>query len=107
MPTQEEIDLARALRDADEFSMPGSNLKVLAAAYRTEKERADKQELMTQEGRTLARNSYDEACKQKARSELLERQYAELLEYVNKDQPDGRRALLARHEDELLALGKE
>jgi hypothetical protein len=68
------------------------------AAYRAEKERADKVEGMLAEGRKLARDSYDAACKQKARAELAERHYAELVDLLLSS--GDHRDTFARHESE-------
>jgi hypothetical protein len=72
-PTQEQIDLALEYSDSEygqDFAV--SHTGTLAAAYRAEKARAD----------------------------LLERQYAEMLKQVSRADWDGWYDMLARHEAE-------
>jgi hypothetical protein len=72
MVSQEDIKEALRIVDAG-FSVRWTWVAVtLSAAYRAEKARAD----------------------------LLERQYAELNKYVNHDAPDKRQAMFKRHESE-------
>jgi hypothetical protein len=98
MPTQEEIDIALAYSDSQygrNFAV--SHTATLAAAYRAEKERADKNS-----------EAVDGVVSQwklaEARAELAERQYSELSDEWQ-DPPFC--AVMARHAAERRALASQ
>ena len=111
MPTQEDIE--SALEWFELHEKHDSQGRILAAAYRAEKERNDCQNRHMDRGDRLLANERDEIArghalleKAEARAELAERQYAELCKYMDFNAAHDAEwdAMIARHEAERKAL---